>query len=115
MREKSQRFTGGADENLRLGSQAIHEASQTGASKQTKECQWPPDAIFIPVETSVHYFEGGGSSDIVNLLDAFNREGAQLFEINSRILYEVLFPKKIWHLASMLSRRECPELEGWLM
>ena len=72
------------------------------------------DVIFIPVEHMVHCLEGGGSSDTVNSFDAFNREGAQLFEINSRILYEVLFLKNTWHLASMLSQRKCLELEGWL-
>lgn len=73
-----------------------------------------PDMIFIPVEHTVHCLEGGGSSDTVNSFDAFNREGAQLSEINSGILNEVLFLINTWHLVSMLSQRKCPELEGWL-
>lgn len=71
--------------------------------------------LFMPTEHTVHCLEGGGSSNTVNSFDAFNREGAQLFEISSRISYEVLFLKNTWHLASMLSQRKRPEREGWLV
>lgn len=58
---------------------------------------------------------GGGSFDTVNEFDAFKSKGAPLFKIIPRCLYEVMFLKNTWHLASEQSQRKCRELEDRLL
>ena len=69
------------------GSQAAHQAS--GTDRKVRKQMPAPRIIFISVENTGPLSQGRGSFDTVNLFDAFNSDGAQLFEIDPRVLNKV--------------------------